>query len=355
MHDTSRAIDVPALLRRADQLLQTTVSVRGHLRVRGHLPSVQLVLEDSQGEALRVSASMPRPRPLFDLLGRDVVLTGLLMCDTPTTFVLVVSRAQPVGEAACDDALDPGVYLSLAGRVENRELVAIGGEAPPPGSYLLLTAPLRVADCETDEVFLEHPVFRAGDERVVFGRLELRSHGGVETPLRHYVALSGVSDLCAGEPYYDGARFKSPLDGGDLRTFVIRRGGLYDAPDTVVVLDGGQSRAFFGSLGGLLPPDRNPFHGFFARAEILAPSDDHRDAVRFEPDGTALDAETLQPLILLAREEPPPNTADMFTHEWYYDPAQDLIYHFVSGGIAGFLNRLQSVIQGPGAAADEEE
>lgn len=465
MHDTTRAIDLRALLERADELLNQTVVVRGYLRNRGanYFSDLQTILEDAEGRAVRVDPWLPleippphpgarlgqRPRVLGDFLDKDVVLTAKLTRDGANELLLVVKRAQVVdaprlrrltaeqlaavagvgGEGICgygaltgelaasddrlrlitahrgtrsevsfdlelaaskldlsalgpltiyglvrkatpytgtirrahvvhrpqDPDLVPGAHLRLTGRVDNRELVAIGGEAMPSGSYLVLTAPIRVGGCATSEVFLEHPVFRPGAALTAYGRLELRSVGGVETPLRHYAALSGVSDLTANEPWYDGFQFHSALTGASLRVLVIRRAGMFDAPDAVVVLDPAQARAFFGAMGGFMPPGRNPFHGFAAQVDITVPTDADRAAVIFDAGGQAVDAESLEPLILLAREEPPPNTADMFTHEWYYDPVHDVIYHFVSGGIAGFINRLQSVIHGPGEAVVDDD
>ena len=51
MHDTTRAIDLRALLERADELLNQTVVVRGYLRNRGanYFPDLQTILEDAEG------------------------------------------------------------------------------------------------------------------------------------------------------------------------------------------------------------------------------------------------------------------------------------------------------------------
>lgn len=460
MHDTPHAIDLRALLERADELLNHTVIVRGYLRNRGadYFSDLQTILEDAEGRAVRVDPWLPleippprpgarigqRPRVLGDFLDKDVILTATLVRDRDNALHLAVGRAQLVdelrlrrltaeqlaavagvggegisgygaltGELAADgdklrlitadrgtrsevgfdlelaaSKLDltvlgvitiyglvrkatpytgtirrahvvhrphdhnlvPGVHLRLTGRVDNRAPIGIGGEAPPSGSYLVLPNTIRLAGVATHEIFLEHPVFRPGYALTVYGRLELRSFGGVETPQRHYAALSGVSDLTASEPWYDGFQFHGALTGASLRVLVIRRSGMFDAPDRIVVLDPAQSRAFFGAMGGFLPPGRNPFHGFSAQADITVPTDADRAAVLFDAEGQAIDAESHEPLLLLAREEPPPGTADMFAHAWYYDPVHDVIDHFVSGGIAGFVNHLQSVIHGPGEA-----
>jgi hypothetical protein len=41
-------------------------------------------------------------------------------------------------------------------------------------------------------------------------------------------------------------------------------------------------------------------------------------------------------------------TADMFSYVWYFDDGADTVYTFVSGGIAGFDHRMESVIHFPG-------
>ena len=67
----------------------------------------------------------------------------------------------------------------------------------------------------------------------------------------------------------------------------------------------------------------------------------------------ALDAATGQPLVFLDREVPPPNVVDGLTTAWYFDPAHETVYSFISGGIAGFHNRMASLMRFPHDAPTE--
>ena len=197
------------------------------------------------------------------------------------------------------------------------------------------------------ELALEHAPFPQGHHLQAYGRIELRAIGGVETPLHRYAALSGVSDVGAGEPRFDGLQFHSASNGAHLRVLVIRRRDIYDAPNAIVVLDVPAGRAFLGSMGGMQMPDRNPFHGFGASTSILTPTDAERATVRFNAKDEALDAATGQPLLFLDREVPPPNVVDGLTTAWYFDPAREIVYSFLSGGIAGFHNRMATLMRFP--------
>ncbi|MBK9757740.1 MAG: hypothetical protein IPO88_30380 [Nannocystis sp.] len=303
------------------------------------------LITSGKGTRSEVSFTIDAPVTRLDLLpGHLLRVFGLI--HKTTQWVGTIRRAQVLHDHL-DPALLPGMHVELAGVVDNREPVAIGGEAMPSGSYLRLERPIHLSGAVFEELVLEHSPFPQGHALKAYGRLELRSVGGVETPLRHFAALSGVSDVGAGEPRFDGVQFHSAINGAHLRVLTIRRQDLFDAPNAIVVLDGPAARAFLGSMGGLMMPGRNPFHGFGASAEISAPSDAERASVRFDEAGNATDAATGQPLLLLDREQPPPNVVDGLTTTWYFDPAQEIVYAFISGGIAGFNNRMSAVMRFP--------
>jgi hypothetical protein len=241
----------------------------------------------------------------------------------------------------------PGEHLALVGKIDNREPVVIGGEAPPMGSYLVLDAPLAEGATTFRDVFLDGRAFEQGKAVKLYGRLDARTYGGVETPAHSYAVLSGISDLGAGEPSFDGAQFHSATNNAHLRVLITHRRDLFDAPNAIVVLDPAAKRAFLGSQGGRLRPESNPFHGFSGSAEIAEPSDADREAVVFNKEGTPIVVATGAELLKVGEEQPPPGTADMFSRAWYFDDATETVYTFVSGGIAGFMNRMESVIHVP--------
>ncbi len=281
----------------------------------------------------------------FDLLpGHRVRVFGLI--HKTNQWIGTIRRAQIVHDSY-DAQLLPGMHVELTGVIDNHEPTTRGdrdGEAMPTGSWLRLDQAVHIAGAVFRELHLEHSPLRDGDDLRIHGRLELRSVGGVRTPVRRLGALSGVSDVGAGEPRFDGVQFHSTVNGAHLRVLVLRRQELFDAPYTIVVLDLPQRRAFLGSIGGFQMPVRNPFHGFDASAQIQPANDQHREAVRFDDERNALDAATGQPLLFLDREAPPPDIVDGLTTAWYFDPARTIVYSFISGGVAGFMNRMATVI-----------
>ena len=329
------------------------VGLSGYGALMGELladegPTIALITAGrGTGDEVRFTIDAATTRD--DLLpGHRVRVLGLIHKNSRSTGT--IRRAQILHDR--DDAqLRPGMHVELTGVIDNREPAAIGGEAMPAGSYLWLDQSIHIAGLELRELHLEHRPWRHGDELRAHGRLELRAVGVVEAPARRYAALGGVSDLGAGEPRFDGVQFHSASNGAHLRVLLLPRQGLLDAPSTIVVLDAPQERAFLGRMGGLQPPDRNPFHGFDARAALRSASDQDREAVRFDDECNALDAATGQPLIFLEREAPPPNVIDGLTTAWYFDPARTIVYSFISGGVAGFMNRMARVIAFPDAAA----
>ncbi|MCB9652696.1 MAG: hypothetical protein H6729_01000 [Deltaproteobacteria bacterium] len=84
----------------------------------------------------------------------------------------------PVGAAHKVD--DTQRRYTLSGTIDNRRLFGIGGEAPPSGSYLVLSQPTKFNGRTVMEVKLpsEHA---QGASVTVQGKIAERSWGGVET------------------------------------------------------------------------------------------------------------------------------------------------------------------------------
>lgn len=318
----------------------------GELCVEGQ---VVLLITANKGTRSQVSFTLDVWERKAGLLeGRQVTVSGIIHKRSP--WVGTITHATFLSRSGEHHL--PGEHLALSGTIDNRALVGPGGEAPPSGSYLLLVDPLAVGSSTVKQLFLEGRTFDQGRSVKLYGRLEARTYGGVEIGSHPYVALSGISDLGAGEPWYDGAQFHSAESSTPLRVLVLHRRDLYDAPNGIAVLDPTQKRAFLGSMGGRMRPEFNPFYGFSESAPIAEPTDADRAAVVFNKAGILINVATGAELLKVGEEQPPPGTADMFSHAWYFDDGTESIHAFVSGGIAGFVNRMQSVVHFEGAQPD---
>ena len=310
----------------------------GEIQVEGH---VVTLITAGKGTRSQVSFTLDMSdRKARHLQGKAIAVSGVLHKTTPwqgtITHTTVVER--PAEHHV------PGEHLALTGTIDNREASVPGKEVPEVGSYLVLDAPMTEGSSQIRHVFLDGRRFAQGTTVKLYGRLDARTYSGVDGATHTYAVLSGLSDLGAGEPSYDGMQFNSAGTGAHLRVLVIHRRDLFDAANAIVVLDPASKRAFLGSQGGRIRAEANPFHGFTSSAEIGAPTDAERALIAFDTAGNATVAGTGAELLKVGEEQAPPGTADMFSHAWYFDDATETVYTFVSGGIAGFVNRMGSVI-----------
>jgi hypothetical protein len=314
--------------------------LQGELHVAGH--TVELITA-GRGTRSEVSFTLDvSDRKASHLEGWEVTVFGLI--HKVSAYRGTITHATVIARPAAHHV--PGEHLSVSGKIDNRTLAGPGGEAPPSGSYLLLAHALTVGASRVSEIFLEGREFDQGKSVKLYGRLEARSYGGVETGSHPYIALSGISDLGSGEPAFDGVQFHSAANHAQLMVLIVRRRDLFDAPNEIVVLDPALARAFLGSFGGHILPEANPFHGFSAATDIAKPTEADRAEVVFNKDGNAIDAATGAELLKVG-DEPAPPGADRFSHTFYFNAATETVYAFVSGGIAGFVNRMESVIRFP--------
>src|SRR6185436_4216524 len=249
--------------------------LQGEFHVNGH--TVELITA-AKGTRSQVSFTLDVSfRNALHLEGWQVTVFGTIHKISPYsgTITHAIVTARPAAHHL------PGEHLSVSGKIDNRKLFGPGGEAPPSGSYLVLAEALIVGSSRVNDIFLEGRAFDEGKSVKLFGRLEARSYGGVETGPHPYIALSGISDLGAGEPAFDGVDFHSAVNEARLRAFIVRRRDLFDAPNQIAVLDAAAARAFLGSLGGHILPQTNPFHGFSAATDIAEPTEADRAAVVF--------------------------------------------------------------------------
>lgn len=297
----------------------------------------------AKGTRSEVSFTTDLPeRATRPLEGKRLWVAGVIRKNTPWVGTLL--RAHIVHRPAEHHL--PGDHLTLTGRLEERRALGPGSEAPPAGTWLLLATPMRVGRADVSEVFVQRRGLPEGEVARLHGRLDARHYGGLETPQQPYFALSGVSDVGAGEPRFDGLQFLAADTGAHLRVLVLEPREMFDAPSVILVVDPVGRHAYLGTSGGRVLGD-NPFHGFTASAPIEDPTDADRAAVRFDDQGKAISAASGAPLREVARETPPPEVRDGLSTSIYFDVSTYAVYTFVSGGVAGIYRRLTAVIHLP--------
>ncbi len=235
-----------------------------------------------------------------------------------------------------------GDYGVFSGTVDNRQNFGIGGEAPPSGSWLVLDKPITVEGKSVKDIFLGYQEFQDGVKARLNGRLDTGSWGGVETHGGSYYTLSGISDLKAGEPAYDGKNFKNAA-GEVLTSGYYNRPLIMDAPAVLFVFDPASGSAFKGSYGGMMPPGMNYFHGFNDSAKIKEASAADKKALSFDADGVPSN-KAGKALTQVTEHTDGPVIADGMATAWWLDAEANKLYHVNNGGIAGFHNFISSVI-----------
>lgn len=312
--------------------------IEGKLGIHdGHAFLTTVPKSKGKGEvSFRLDLSLEKAKPLA---GQTLAVGGIITKTKPR--LGKVTGAALVGAPA---AVALGAYQRLSGRVEQRQPMGIGGEAPPAGSYLLLDRPITVDGEAVTAVYLQGRELTSGAQVTLHGKLASESWGGVETRGGKVVMLSGFSDLTAGEPIAEDGVFKNS-DGATLPSLAYRKPELYDAPGRVFVLDG--DTVFLGSQGGRMRPGLNAFHGFSGRATISAPTDQDRAAVTFGADEKPRNAAGHELTLISEEEAGPAPHPDFMSTSWYYDAENRAAYAFQNGGIAGFHDRMSAVFHEP--------
>ncbi len=249
------------------------------------------------------------------------------------------------------DSLKIGEYHQLSGQIAHRNHFGIGGEAPPSGNHLVLDEPKQVNGQTVNELYLRNQDELAEGTRLELnGRLDQGSYGGVETPPRTYLALSGVTNLSAGEPKYDGQQFTSSA-GKKLPILAYNRPMLYDAPARIFVLDQGQDRAFLGGMGGMVPPWMNHFHGFRGSAKIENATQADRNAITIDSEGAPTSKASGKKLTHVGQETADPSGPIPFgaPPNWFYDADAGTLYRIDPQLGSSQPHRLAQVIRLPQA------
>jgi hypothetical protein len=358
---TTPRVDVGVLLAEPAHFTAQRIKVAGTLQRDTHAPatSPRLVLCDDKNRAIPVTPWVPsevdRDQPqvrtprvdtVSDFLGRPVVLLGT-WCERDGDYLLCVEWGYVVDGS--QRHFSPGDYVILSGTINQRAPVGIGGEAPPSGNWLVLPKPIRIGRLRTDSIYLatQQPYVEGYSARF-HGRVSKSYFGGVERPRTPYAVLTGISNLRVGEPIYDGKEFRSAVDGRPLRALVLEPDQIaLDAPSTVVVLVPERLIAHVGTIGGFLPPEQSQFHGFYTQVPMLEATDADRLSILFNEQNEAVSAVTGEPLLVLDREDPEHSYPDALHTVYLYDDDARTVYEVISGGLAGFRNRIQHVIAVP--------
>ncbi len=217
-----------------------------------------------------------------------------------------------------------GSYQAFTGTVQELQLMGIGGEVPPSGNYLMLDEELSVGGVRTNKLFLGYDTqkLRSGQKVTVHGRLDLSPWGGVETPGGHYVALTGLSNLTAGEPKFNGKDFVNAA-GAKLPMLAYNAPMIMDAPANIFVLDANAKKAFVGHYGGFIPIEANIFHGFTAARAIQTATTTDQRQVKVS-GGKVYAAGSGKELAAVGAQG---------TRKWYVDPVARALYGLTAGKV----------------------
>lgn len=241
----------------------------------------------------------------------------------------------------------PGQHVVLSGYVERRMIYSRIDEAAPSGSWLILPRAIHLGDFRTKEVYLATPrAFPEGYCTELHGRIAIRHHGSTNT--QPYAVLTGISDLFAGEPIYNGAAFCSAADGTPLRTLVIERHEVSpETPSVMLVLEPDQQTAYVGTVDDAHAPLESPFHGFHGQASINRATVADRAALRFDTQGCAYSTATGKQLCMVGHEGPEEPSPDAIYTRYLFDEDTYTVYEVLSGGFSGFESELACVVRMP--------
>lgn len=221
-----------------------------------------------------------------------------------------------------------GTYAQLEGTISS---------APDGAQLLVLKHKIQVGDAVTDRVRVEGRPLPAGADAVLNGRLDLRQLPLEIFPPMFEVSLSGVSNVSAGEPKFDGEVFTNAL-GKACERLTYHPAGMFDGPSTIFVLDQSNDKAFVGSFGGMADPALrlNPFHGFSGARAIRNPTRQDIFQVQFRlpddtPGGRAREQwpysrATGEALVQVSEE------IGVAGRRWFMDPSSNRIYGFDVAG-----------------------
>jgi hypothetical protein len=315
-----------------------SAGLKGRGRLTGEIEKVGgkfMLITALEGSKSQVSFALDLPqKDLARLEGSRVAIEGMI--EKKIAWGGKITGAKFSANAP---SVRVGSHQVLAGKIDNRSIMAIGGEAPPSGSYLVLDKPIKVGGKTVKEVFIEGAERKQGSSARLHGRIDEGSFGGVETPKSGYVALSGVTNEKAGEPRYVKGNFVTAR-GAELQRLSYNRPLMYDAPARIFVLDG--DKAFLGGLGGFLPPERNPFHGFSGSAKLTEATAAERKAIKFNAEGTPIGKDGEAMVRIDEELEAEAALQQQMSFRWFFDAAANTAFRFDTGG--GLSNHLSAVI-----------
>ncbi|MBX7099046.1 MAG: hypothetical protein K1X89_15150 [Myxococcaceae bacterium] len=250
---------------------------------------------------------------------RDAQLLKTTFADANLSIAARAVYTDALGVDAVD-TFKAGSYGRITGTVERRDIMAIGGEAPPSGDWLKLSSAIKVDGKLVDSVYLGDG-FRSGSKLALNGRFDVGTYGGVETTAHTYVQLTGISNLGKGEPLFDGKKF-TDAEGKTLARLSYNRPMIMDAPAVILVLSADQKKAFVGSMGGFIRPEMNPFHGFRSQKELVKPT-------RVETSDLTVGATTLkkngESLDFIGK--------DAQNRRWYFDGDRSTAFGVMGGKV----------------------
>ena len=238
-----------------------------------------------------------------------------------------------------------GAWTDLKGTIKKYtpENPPRDGGAGAFGSWLKLDTPVKIGDLEVKELYLEYRNVPEGQAVQLNGRLDVREGPAEIFPPIRFGVLSGMTNLTAGQPRYDGKDFFGAT-GKKLPQLHWNEPLVMDKPATLFVPDQGADKMFVGAIGGMIAPWMNHFHGFRGAVNITGPSRTDIKTVRWDHSagGPVLSASG-KALKMIGKETSP--IVHSQAH-WFLDPASKTAYRFAPiGGFGALQPKLDQVVR----------
>jgi hypothetical protein len=230
-----------------------------------------------------------------------------------------------------------GTWNTMTGVVQNREGIPEG--PVPAGHWLQLDKPIMLknnqpggggAAQKITSVFISDITRQYGTDgqgnmtSELHGRIDLVTRRGLNGNSATFAQLTGISDLRAGEPRFNGKTF---TDRGETLTQLQWFSGVPDVPAQLFVLDG--DTAFAGAIGGFTTM---PFHFTGKSFPIQEPDALDRQSVKIDAQGNAVTQDGRQLREIGHQAEGP---GDEPGQRWFVDSDSKTIYGFQTGGFVG--------------------
>lgn len=268
------------------------------------------------------------PGPALDALRKELIKGGYDVQVTVHQGIDSLEQTWQISAAGSVDKYKPGAWTELEGTIVHHDASNRGpdGGAQAYGSWMVLDDPVMVGDLKVSKIYVGDPNLLQGQAAHLNGRLDVREGPQEIFPAIRFAALTGMSNVGAGEPKFDGKQFTSAKSGKKLDVLSYYPPHITDVPSTIFVIDQGSDKIFKGSSGGFIPQWMNGFHGFRGSAKIENPTTKDHQAVSWPLGSTAPVTQDGTKLTKVGQENGP---GLLGKKEWFLNPETSTLYRLV--------------------------